>query len=148
MRVRWYGQSAFALSAGAQSVFIDPFGSMDAARGRGMTWNYPPIEGVAADVLLVTHEHGDHNAVEAISGVKHTVRSVAGTFETPVGRVIGIASEHDAVAGTLRGANVIYVFQVDGMRVCHMGDFGQVDMRPAQREAIGDVDILFVPVGG
>jgi L-ascorbate metabolism protein UlaG (beta-lactamase superfamily) len=148
MKVRWYGQSAFALTAGAQRVFIDPFGSMEAARGRGMTWNYPAIEGAAADVLLVTHEHGDHNAVDAISGVKQTIRSAAGTFETPIGRVTGIASEHDPVAGTLRGANVIYVFQLDGMRVCHMGDFGQAQLRREQREAIGDVDLLFVPVGG
>ncbi len=148
MQVRWYGQSAFALTAGAQRVFVDPFGSMDAARVRGMTWNYPSIDGVAADLLLVTHEHGDHNAVDVIAEVKQTVRSSAGSFDTPVGRVIGIASEHDDVAGTKRGANVIYVFQLDGMRVCHMGDFGQAELRPAQREAIGEVDLLFIPVGG
>ncbi len=148
MQVRWYGQSAFALTAGAQRVFIDPFGSMDAARARGMTWNYPAIGGAAADVLLVTHEHGDHNAVDVIAEVKQTVRSSAGSFDTPVGRVTGIASEHDDVAGTKRGANVIYVFELDGMRVCHMGDFGQAELRPAQREAIGDIDFLFVPVGG
>ncbi|MGA7911777.1 MAG: MBL fold metallo-hydrolase [Candidatus Dormiibacterota bacterium] len=148
MQVRWYGQSAFALTAGAQRVFVDPFGNMDAARGRGMTWNYPAIHGAAADLLLVTHEHGDHNAVDVIGEVKQTVRSSAGSFDTPLGRVIGIASEHDDVAGTKRGANVIYVFQLDGMRVCHMGDFGQAELRPAQRESIGDIDLLFVPVGG
>ena len=148
MLVRWYGQSAFALTAGAQRLFIDPFGNMDSARERGMSWSYPAIAGAAADVLLVTHEHGDHNAVDAILEVKQTVRSVAGTFDTPLGRVTGIASEHDPVAGTRRGANVIYVFQLDGMRVCHMGDFGQAELRPAQREAIGDIDLLFVPVGG
>ncbi|HUY74739.1 MAG TPA: MBL fold metallo-hydrolase [Candidatus Dormibacteraeota bacterium] len=146
--MRWYGQSAFALTDGADRVFVDPFGDMSAARGRGMTWSYPAIAGAAADLLLVTHEHGDHNAVDVIAEVKHTVRSSAGTFETPVGRVIGIASEHDDVAGTKRGANVIYVFQLDGMRVCHMGDFGQAELRPAQREAIGEIDFLFVPVGG
>lgn len=148
MQVRWHGQSAFALTAGSDRVFIDPFGDMSAARGRGWTWSYPAISGAAADLLLVTHEHGDHNAVDVISEVKQTVRSCAGTFETPIGRVIGIASEHDDVAGTKRGANVIYVFQLDGMRVCHMGDFGQAELRPAQREAIGRIDFLFVPVGG
>lgn len=148
MQVRWYGQSAFALTSRAGRVFVDPFGSMDSARQRGMTWNYPAIEGAAADLLLVTHEHGDHNAVELITEVKQTVRSLAGTFDTPIGRVVGIASEHDQVAGTQRGANVIYVFQLDGMRVCHMGDFGQGELRPAQREAIGDIDLLFLPVGG
>lgn len=147
MRVRWFGQSAFALSGSAE-VFIDPFGDMRSAAGRGMTWNYPAITGVSAELLLITHEHRDHNAVDAIEGVTHTVRSSAGTFETPIGRVVGVASEHDDVAGTKRGANVIYVFELDGMRVCHFGDFGQARLRPEQREAIGQVDLLFVPIGG
>jgi L-ascorbate metabolism protein UlaG (beta-lactamase superfamily) len=148
MQVRWYGQSAFALVEAAGSVFIDPFGDMESARARGMTWNYPAIADATAQLLLVTHEHGDHNAVQVISGVKQTVRSSAGTFDTPVGRVVGIASEHDPFAGTKRGANVIYVFEMGGVRVCHMGDFGQTELRAEQRAAIGDVDLLFVPVGG
>ena len=148
MRVRWYGQSAFGLDGGAGSIFIDPFGDMAGARARGMTWNYPAITDAVADLLLVTHEHGDHNAVDAVSDVKQTVRSSAGTFDTPIGKVVGIASEHDPVAGTQRGANVIYVFEAAGIRVCHMGDFGQSELRAEQRQAIGAVDLLFVPVGG
>ena len=148
MRVRWYGQSAFALDGGAEKVFIDPFGDMQSARARGMTWNYPAINDARADLLLVTHEHGDHNAIQAVGGVKQTIRSAAGTFESPIGRIVGIASEHDAVAGTQRGANVIYVFESGGIRVCHMGDFGQAQLRPEQKQAIGEVDLLFIPVGG
>jgi L-ascorbate metabolism protein UlaG (beta-lactamase superfamily) len=148
MQVRWHGQSAFALIGAAQSVFIDPFGAMDSARARGMTWNYPAIVDATADLLLVTHEHGDHNAVQVVGGVKQTVRSSAGTFDTPIGPLVGIASEHDNVAGTKRGANVIYVFSIGGIRVCHMGDFGQAELRAEQSEAIGHVDLLFVPVGG
>ncbi len=148
MQVRWFGQSAFALGAGDDSVFIDPFGDMEAARGRGMNWNYPEIKDAVADLLLVTHEHGDHNAVQVVDGVKQTVRSSAGTVETQLGRLVGIASEHDAVAGTQRGANVIYVFEMGSVRVCHMGDFGQAELRPEQRTAIGKIDLLFIPVGG
>jgi L-ascorbate metabolism protein UlaG (beta-lactamase superfamily) len=148
VHVRWHGQSAFALAGGGKSIFIDPFGDMESARARGMTWNYPAIMDATADLLLVTHEHGDHNAVQVVSGVKQTVRSLAGTFDTPIGSVVEIASEHDVVAGTQRGANVIYVFEIDGIRVCHMGDFGQKQLRVEQREAIGDIDLLFVPVGG
>jgi L-ascorbate metabolism protein UlaG (beta-lactamase superfamily) len=146
--LRWYGQSAFSLAAVGDSVFIDPFGDMKAAQGRGMTWNYPAITGAVADLLLVTHEHADHNAVQVVAGVKQTVRSSAGTFETQLGSLVGIASEHDPAAGTKRGANVIYVFELGGVRVCHMGDFGQAELRPEQRMAIGKVDLLFVPVGG
>jgi L-ascorbate metabolism protein UlaG (beta-lactamase superfamily) len=148
VRIRWYGQSAFLLSGG-QTVFIDPFGDMSAlAAGRGIEFNYPPVAGVSADLLLVTHEHGDHNEVGAVDGDPVTIRSTAGRFESPVGEVVAIASEHDDVAGTVRGPNTIFRFELDGVRVCHLGDFGQRALRPEQREAIGEVDVLFVPAGG
>jgi L-ascorbate metabolism protein UlaG (beta-lactamase superfamily) len=147
MHVRWYGQSSFLLT-GERTVFIDPFGDMSGAAARGMEWSYPPIAGAEADVLLVTHEHGDHNGVEAVGGDPILIRSRAGRFESPVGEVVGIASEHDDVAGTQRGPNTIYRFELDGVRVCHLGDFGQPALRPEQRAAIGEVDVLFVPAGG
>jgi L-ascorbate metabolism protein UlaG (beta-lactamase superfamily) len=147
-RVRWFGQSAFLLSAGP-TVFIDPFGSMEGlTASRGLEWNYPPIAGVRPDLLLVTHEHRDHNGIEAIEGDPTLVRSSAGRFESPVGEVVGIVSDHDDVAGTARGQNTIYCFTLGGLRVCHLGDFGQRALRPEQRAAIGAVDLLFLPVGG
>ncbi len=147
MRIRWFGQSAFAL-AGEKNVFVDPFGDMSGAAARGLRFDYPPIVGVSADLLLVTHEHGDHNGVEAVGGDPLVLRSRAGRFDSPVGEVVGVASEHDAAAGTVRGSNTIFCFTLDGLRVCHLGDFGQAALRPEQREAIGAVDILFLPAGG
>jgi L-ascorbate metabolism protein UlaG (beta-lactamase superfamily) len=79
VRIRWYGQSTFLIS-GERSVFIDPFGAMDGLAERGLRFDYPPIENVEADVLLVTHEHADHNVVEAVGGSPEIVRSTAGTF--------------------------------------------------------------------
>ena len=144
--VRWYGQSAF-LVEGEQSVFIDPFGDMGAMSGRGLEFRYPPIEDVRADLLLVTHEHFDHNGIEAVGGDPVVIRS-AGTHESPLGEVVAIASEHDDVAGTARGSNVIMCFSVGGVRFCHLGDLGQAALRPKQVEAIGSVDVLFLPAGG
>jgi L-ascorbate metabolism protein UlaG (beta-lactamase superfamily) len=147
MRIRWYGQSAFLIS-GERTVFVDPFAEMQGLLGDGMRFDYPPIEDVEAELLLVTHEHLDHNAVEAVGGSPQILSSTAGTFESPIGEVIGVASEHDDTAGTQRGANVIFRFIVNGLRVCHLGDFGQAGLRPEQQRAIGEVDVLFVPVGG
>jgi L-ascorbate metabolism protein UlaG (beta-lactamase superfamily) len=149
MQIEWFGQSAFRLDADGKTIAIDPFGDMSAlSRDRGIQWDYPAIEGVEPDLLLVTHEHGDHNAVEAIDGDPHTLRSTAGGHDSPIGPVTGVASEHDDKAGTERGPNTIFCFELDGVRVCHMGDFGQSGLRPEQAEAIGEVDLLFVPVGG
>jgi L-ascorbate metabolism protein UlaG (beta-lactamase superfamily) len=147
MRIRWFGQSTFLIS-GERTVFIDPFGDMDGLVERGLRFDYPPIEAVEADLLLVTHEHVDHNAVEVIGGSPEILRSTAGTFESPVGELIAVASEHDDVAGTVRGPNTIFRFTLDGLRVSHFGDFGQAELRAEQREAIGDLDVLLLPVGG
>ena len=146
MRIRWHGQSAYTLEGDGHVVVIDPF-DVAALKAR---WpiDYPPIEPRAADLLLITHEHGDHNWDGAVTGEPTVIRSTAGRRETPVGEVVAIASEHDGQAGTARGPNTIFVFSLDGVRICHMGDFGQPRLRPEQAEAIGAIDLLFVPVGG
>lgn len=149
MQVEWYGQSAFALRADDTTVFIDPFGDMSSlSSGRGIRWDYPAIAGVRADLLLVTHEHRDHNVVEVIDGDPPVLRSTAGTLDSPVGEVVAVASEHDRVAGTRRGPNTIFVFTLGGVRVAHLGDFGQQALREEQAAAIGTVDLAIVPVGG
>jgi L-ascorbate metabolism protein UlaG (beta-lactamase superfamily) len=147
--IRWFGQSAFALSGDSGVVVVDPFGeATDEMRAR-VRWDYPAVTGIAADLLLVTHEHFDHSGVEGIGGDPHVIRSTTGTWETPLGTVVGVASEHDEVAGTKRGPNTIFVFELDRLRLAHFGDFGQPALRPEQRAAIGDVDVdvLFLPVG-
>ena len=142
MQVEWYGQSAFRLTAADTTVMIDPFADMSAmAASRGMRFDYPLIEGVHADLLLVTHEHLDHNGVEAISGDPTILRSTAGKLESPLGEVVAVASEHDGAAGTERGPNTIFVFDLDGIRVCHFGDFGQSALRDEQATAIGPIDL-------
>jgi L-ascorbate metabolism protein UlaG (beta-lactamase superfamily) len=81
------------------TVAIDPFGDMSAAAGRGIRFDYRPIVGLTANLVLVTHEHPDHNAAEVVGGDPLVIRSKAGRFDSPVGEVVGVASEHDTVAG-------------------------------------------------
>jgi L-ascorbate metabolism protein UlaG (beta-lactamase superfamily) len=148
MQVEWYGQSAFRLSGGGTTVFIDPFDDVAGLGGGGLEFNYPAIGDVDADLLLVTHEHRDHNGVGAIGGRPAVLRSTAGRLDSPIGEVLAVASEHDSAAGTERGPNTIFVFSLDGVRVAHFGDFGQSGLRDEQAAAIGTVDLLFIPVGG
>ena len=149
MRVDWHGQSAFTLDGEAATVFIDPWGDMSAAEAKGIEWTYPAISPPAGvDLLIVTHEHSDHNAVEIVDGEPTLVRSQAGTHSSPLGDVVAIASEHDDVAGTQNGPNTIVVFTLDGIRIAHFGDFGQAALRPEQRAHLDGIDLLFIPVGG
>jgi L-ascorbate metabolism protein UlaG (beta-lactamase superfamily) len=147
MQVQWYGQSAFALSGSQATVFIDPFGDMSGAAAHGIRFEYPAIEHVTADLLLITHEHADHNGADAIVGEPVVLRSTAGRLESPIGEIVAVASEHDDAAGTQRGPNTIFAFELDEIRVAHFGDFGQSSLRPEQAEAIDGVDLLFLPVG-
>jgi L-ascorbate metabolism protein UlaG (beta-lactamase superfamily) len=148
VRIRWCGQSAFLLS-GEKTVMIDPFGPLgEQAAARGIVFEYPAIEPVDADLLLITHEHADHSAAELATGSPTVIRSTAGTFDSPLGEVAAAASEHADVAGTTRGPNTIFRFSLDGLRACHLGDLGQPALRPEQVAAIGEVDVLFVPSGG
>jgi L-ascorbate metabolism protein UlaG (beta-lactamase superfamily) len=146
MRIRWLGHATFLLTGEANTVAIDPYGEFP--EDRRIKFDYPSLEGIEADVVLVTHEHMDHNAVDVIGGDPEVLRAGAGTFDSRLGKVVGIASEHDQKAGTQRGPNTIFCFEIDGVRYCHFGDFGQAGLRPEQREAIGEVDVLFLPVGG
>jgi L-ascorbate metabolism protein UlaG (beta-lactamase superfamily) len=149
MRVDWHGQSAFTLTSDGQKVVIDPFGDMSRlARDRGLQFEYPAIDVDDVDLLLITHEHIDHNGTDGIAGDPAVLRSTAGKLESPIGEVVAIASEHDDAAGTERGPNTIFAFDLDGIRVAHFGDFGQGELRPEQAAALEGVDLLFVPVGG
>jgi L-ascorbate metabolism protein UlaG (beta-lactamase superfamily) len=149
MRIQWLGQSAFRLATDDATVVVDPMGDVAALAARGgLKLEYPPIEGIRADLVLVTHEHADHNGVDRIEGDPVVVRSTAGRFDSPAGEVVAIASEHDDVAGTKRGPNTIFVFELGGVRVAHFGDFGQRALRDEQAAAIGALDLLLVPIGG
>jgi len=157
MRVEWYGQSAFRLEGEQASVVIDPFAHefLAVVKDRGMQFDYPPIDGAEADLLLITHEHGDHNGVSAVTLPEggpeeppRILRSTAGRLPSPIGEVLAVASEHDDQAGTVRGPNTIFAFDLDGVRVCHFGDFGQSALREEQAAALQGVELLIVPVGG
>lgn len=147
MQIDWYGQAAFHLTGRDGAVFIDPIGDVSGLASRGIAFEYPAPDGVSADLVLVTHEHADHNGVESVGGDPAVLRSTAGRLESPFGEVVAIASEHDEAAGTERGPNTIFVFSFDGLRIAHFGDFGQRSLRDEQAAAVGEVDLLFLPVG-
>jgi L-ascorbate metabolism protein UlaG (beta-lactamase superfamily) len=113
MRVRWLGHSAFLLSGTERRVAIDPWGDTESLGRRGIRFSYPPLEGLDADLLLISHEHMDHNGAEAVVGDPQVIRATSGGFESELAEVIGVASEHDQVAGTQRGQNTIFELTPD-----------------------------------
>lgn len=142
MQINWYGQSCFQIAAarnkGEQtSIVIDPFSEEIGLR-------LPKLE---ADVLLVTHSHYDHNNVKAVSGSPFLIDG-PGEYEIKKIFVQGIPAWHDSEQGQERGQNTIYTIEAEDLRLCHLGDLGQKELTEEQMEAIGDIDILIIPVGG
>ena len=115
---------------------IDPF---DPSIGLKM----PALD---VDVVLSTHDHEDHNNIHACKGAFAVTGP--GEYEIKDVSIQGLSSFHDEVEGKERGKNTIYVIDVEGMRLCHLGDLGQDELSSDQVGKIGNVDILFVPVGG
>jgi len=139
MKVKWLGHACFLItSKDGLRVIVDPY-----AVGGGI--NYSPIK-EAADVVMVSHDHGDHNNVSAVYGKPEVVK---GSGEKAVKGIQfrGVATSHDASQGQQRGTNTVFCFTIDDVKLCHLGDLGHV-LSPGQVTEIGAVDILFVPVGG
>jgi len=139
MKIRYLGHSAFLITSDKGiRIITDPYEA-----GPGLT--YGEIT-ESADIVTVSHDHFDHGNAAVVKGnpevVKKAGRSTARGIEFN-----GVASYHDEAKGRLRGNNTIFCFEVDGIRVCHLGDLGHM-LDDRQVKEIDSVDILLIPVGG
>ncbi|MFH1820576.1 MAG: MBL fold metallo-hydrolase [Candidatus Nealsonbacteria bacterium] len=142
MHIIWHGQSFFQIqispNKGEQVVLaVDPYDESIGLK--------PPS--FAADVLLITHDHHDHNNKKAVRGTPFLIEG-PGEYEIKDIFIQGVASFHDNVQGKERGSNTIYTIESEGLKICHLGDLGQKELTTEQLEALGNIDILMVPVGG
>ena len=137
MEITYFGLNAIRIRGRDATVLIDP---------------YEPKLGLApvrlsVQIVAFTHEDPTHFSMQGLSGDPHRVDG-AGEFEIKGVFLHGIQAYHDAQKGAKRGKNVVYVAEVDDVRVCHLGHLGHV-LDEAQLDAIGSkIDVLCVPVGG
>lgn len=139
MMIKYLGHAAFLIkNAEGIRTITDPYSPTQGI-------HYKPID-ENADIVTVSHEHWDHNAVDSVGGNPVVIRekdkrSVKGIT------ISGIPTFHDTNKGKERGENTIFVFDIDGMRLCHLGDLGH-KLSKEQISLIGKIDICFIPVGG
>ncbi len=137
MKIKYLAHAAFLITTeNGTRIVTDPY-----TPGQGMS--YQPIT-ETAEVVTVSHEHGDHNNTAAVKGNPAVLRDS--------GKAAGIDFKavktfHDDEGGSQRGNNTVFVFQADGLKVAHLGDLGHV-LTDEQVKEIGEVDIVLVPVGG
>jgi len=138
MEISSLGHSSFRLRGKQATVVTDPY------EGAGVTMKYP--KHVDADILTISHDHGDHNAIHLVGGTPFIVRG-PGEYEIKGVSVIGVSSFHDAEEGNTRGRNTMYRIEIDGVKVAHLGDVGHV-LSSVQVDILDGVDVLMIPVGG
>ena len=137
MKVKWLGHATFLITSDAGvKIITDPYVT-------GGPLSYGEIK-ESADIVTVSHDHADHTNAAAVGGSPAIVR---GNTEAKEIKFKGIPSYHDKVGGSQRGNNVIFCFEVDGVKVCHLGDLGH-QLSDKQLAGLGQVDILLIPVGG
>ena len=138
MQITWYGHSCFSVKNGKVSIVTDPHD------GKTMGLKTPDV---SADIVLMSHDHYDHNASDVISGNHEDYKFRNGEFSSHEIKFAGLPTYHDEVRGAKRGKNTMYLFSVDGISVCHCGDLGCIPSDDVM-DSIKNVDILMVPVGG
>jgi L-ascorbate metabolism protein UlaG (beta-lactamase superfamily) len=144
--IRYFGQAFFLITTPEGTrIAIDPYGQIG--------YPLPAVEG---DLVLVTHEHGDHNNIGLVRGTPRVLRGLAAgaadwnRIYERIGAVLvySVPAFHDNEQGTTpRGLTAMFVIEAGGLRIAHLGDLGQVALSDGQVRAMGAVDILMVPVG-
>lgn len=149
LTIRWFGQSFFQVETGdGTKIVFDPHAMNEYGR--------PTCE---ADLVLISHEHDDHNQPEVLTGVDKA-KIIHGLIakgkrqdwnkvdEKYKGiRVRNVPSFHDEEEGLKRGKNSIFIVETNGLKIVHLGDLGHL-LTEAEVKAIGQVDILMIPIGG
>ncbi len=132
MNITWHGQSFFRITTqkdkNTVDVVIDPYN-----KESGLT---PPK--VRADILIVSDNKLDQKSFPNIEGSPFLI-SFPGEYEVKDVFVQGLTEDHKTT---------FYFIEAEGIRICHLGKFSQKEMSPDQLESLGDVDILFLPIGG
>jgi len=135
MDITWLGHSCFLIKGKEQTVLTDPCHP---------DLGYRPGQ-LEADIVTLSHFHPGHSYVEGVADSPKQIKS-PGEYEIGGAFITGIASFHDDKKGELRGKNTIYIIEMDGLILCHLGDLGH-SLDPHMIEEIGDVGVLFLPVG-
>jgi len=137
LQIRWHGHACWEIT-NDKTVVTDPHD------GKSIGIPAPSVNG---DIILVSHDHYDHNSVKSVE--KDSSKVITDPRKRTIDdiEIRGIESFHDEAGGAKRGGNIIYKFKIDEIKFCHLGDLGhEIDSDTVNK--IGEVDVLFIPIGG
>ena len=138
MEITWFGHSCFLLRSGDFRLLTDPY---------DLSLGYPPMRiKQTLNIVTVSHQHKGHNYT---SDFKDKPRIISRPGEYEIGGVFiySIKLYHDDEKGAKLGQNLVFLIEMDDLKICHMGDLGHL-ITAQQEQELGNVDILILPVGG
>lgn len=135
MKITWLGHSTFKIE-GEKMIVIDPHDPSFGALPDGLT----------ADIVTVSHGHHDHNYIAGVEGSPEVIDK-AGNYDFDNIKIKGLPTFHDGVQGQERGNNIVFIYEIEGLKLAHLGDLGHI-FTAEQLNLIGPIDILMIPVGG
>lgn len=145
VKLTWHGHATFVLvSPSGLRILTDP---------RAPKTGYDRLSPGPVDLVTVSHDHYDHNWLEGLSAPYRVLDGVREERVVPIAEEVAdvsirtVASWHDDSGGSERGPNAIFVFEIEGIRIAHLGDLGHV-LTARQVKRVGSVDVLLTSVGG
>jgi L-ascorbate metabolism protein UlaG (beta-lactamase superfamily) len=135
MEITWLGHSCFLIRGKERTILTDP-----CHPDSGYRLGEPK-----ADIVTLSHFHPGHSYIAGVANEPKQIKS-PGEYEIGGTFITGVASFHDDKKGELRGKNTIYIIEIDDITLCHLGDLGHA-LDSHLIEELGDIDILFLPVG-
>jgi len=133
---RFLGHNCVRIKAREATVLTDPV-------GRSTGYLMPKQ---TADIVTISHDHPGHANLAAVKPDYQVVHG-PGEYEMHEVFITGIRTYHDAERGKQRGYNTVYLIELEGLRIVHLGDLGH-PLDTEQAEALDDCDVLLVPAGG
>lgn len=130
MRITWIGHSCFRIEKNGFSILMDPYAD-------GSVPGFMPVR-ERANMVLCSHGHGDHNAVDCVE--------LMDGGENPFS-ITRIETYHDNQMGVQRGRNTIHILDDGNSRVAHLGDLG-CSLDTEQIKLLSGLDAVMIPIGG
>jgi len=138
--IKWHGHACVELKkSDGFTIVIDPHD------GLSIGLKKPDVK---ADLILVTHDHFDHNAVNIVAKENSRIlKAFYGEVEIDDIKINGFKTFHDKFMGRRRGLNAVYVVNIEDKRIAHLGDLGHIP-ESELLSILSGIDLLIIPVGG
>lgn len=134
--IKWLGHACFRLRSRDATILTDPV-----PRSSGYK-----VDKQKVDIVTVSHDHPGHSYLDLASGTPKLVNG-PGEYEMNDVFITGIRTYHDDKKGAEHGRNTAYLFDLEDIVVCHLGDLGH-SLSEAQVESMSSADVIIIPVGG